>query len=198
MPYRRRRSRRTRRTRRSKRSRQSRGRKAFMNAASMFTTLRQVATSTSDAFGAFTLDTTPTGITGAPDWANFQALYDSFVVHAIKITLFPINVGDESSGVPHFRGSLASIIDLDGTSVSNTVATMVEYDSFKLHPSRQSKISRYLKIPKNRRIKINDLAAGFNAANDNCHIRFVGENFTASQQQYYFVRKYWVSFIGRR
>lgn len=166
------------------------------NQANAYFKLRQMGSATATS-GLITIDTHPSDVTGFADWSSLQGLYDNFVVKAIKVTIRPINVGDESLDTgAHNRGNLVSIIDMDGNAAGTSVAEAVQYGSCKFHNSR-SVCTRYLPIPRRYRPKLNDFATGLDSANMDSAIRFIGDNYSDSSQ-YWVLKTIYIQATGRR
>lgn len=160
--------------------------------------LKKVYSASSDSFGNIVTTIQPSSVTTCTDWSSLQTLYDNFKVVAIKKELRPYSVGNESSTAgANVRGNLVSIADMDYGSLPSSLSDAVQYNSCKFLNSRTAQ-TRYLKIPKQYRSQINDMALGFDADNKDSVIMFRGDGYGASQLQYWVLDTFYVQCIGRR
>lgn len=177
-------------------------RRRFITAVSkpggMLFKLNYGASYITDVAGTLTFDRNLSSVVLTSQWASMQALFDQFAIFAMKVELFATNVGNEASVTGTVRGDLASIIDYDGGTMPTAIATMMDYGNVKLYNPRQMKIVRYVPISKMHRPALNDVASGFNSANDNVTVRFRTEAATASRTLFFTKTTYYVRFYGLR
>lgn len=190
------RSKRSTKKRQTRRKRTFRPRKMSGGGTSARFVLKSIGTISSDGAGLISDDTTCDQVYNVPagNFSSLAALYEMYIVRAISVKYFPINVGEEDFATT-YRGSSGTFIDYDGTSVASTFANAVEYDTFKMHQSR-AVIKRYVGIPKKLRTELNSTTAVFDTDNKNVLIRLIGQTFTNATPFWYFVKKYYVEFLS--
>lgn len=155
--------------------------------------LKVVGTVASNSSGLINHQLTASSVTTVADMTSLANLFDSFVVHAIKMKLIPADVGGEDS---FERGNMCRVVDMDGLALPTTIAQALEYDSFKMFQPRDTHVT-YLKIPKRYRPIMNEFTT-YNSDNKNSTIIVIGDNFTVSQTFYYFVHTFYITAHGRR
>lgn len=137
-------------------------------------------------------------VTGAGNYSALANIYDQFEVHAMKYELFAYRVGAESATIPPVsRGNLASIVDMDGSTLPTSILSAAEYATFKNHQPRNN-IKRYVVIPKKHRPELNDFAVGYSTDNDNVTIYFIGDSWSNNSTAFYAVKTWYVKCYGTR